>query len=210
MLHLVLVGDSVFDNAAYVGGGPAVIDQVRALLAPGDRATLAAVDGSHVEDALRQLDRLPADATHLAVSAGGNDLLGQAGVLGESVRSVGEALHRLDSIRVNYEIALQALADRAAHTGLPTVLCAVYEPRSPDDRARRATRAALGLFSDSLLRVARRARLPVLDLRAVLDRDADFANPIEPSSAGGAKLATALWRVVHEHDFARPRAALYP
>jgi len=29
MTHLVLLGDSIFDNAAYVAGAPAVIDQVR-------------------------------------------------------------------------------------------------------------------------------------------------------------------------------------
>jgi hypothetical protein len=208
MVHLVLAGDSVFDNAAYVGGGAAVIDHVRKLLPPGGRATLAAVDGSHIADALIQLDRLPRDATHLALSAGGNDLLGQAGILTQPARTVGEALVALQSIRVDYEIALQQLAERAARTGLPTVLCQVYEPRLADERG--ATRAALALFADVLLRVARRTRLPVLDLRAVCDRDADFANAIEPSSAGGAKIAGALWTVFTSHDFGRPHAALYP
>jgi hypothetical protein len=32
MKHLVLLGDSIFDNAAYDAGGPAVIDQVQAKL----------------------------------------------------------------------------------------------------------------------------------------------------------------------------------
>ena len=32
MAHLVLLGDSIFDNAAYVEGGPAVIDHVRLAL----------------------------------------------------------------------------------------------------------------------------------------------------------------------------------
>ena len=46
MPHLVLIGDSIFDNAAYTGGGPDVVSQVRGLLAPGWEATLLAVDGS--------------------------------------------------------------------------------------------------------------------------------------------------------------------
>jgi hypothetical protein len=35
MGHLVLLGDSVFDNAAYVGGGPDVVAQLRARLPTG-------------------------------------------------------------------------------------------------------------------------------------------------------------------------------
>ena len=33
MKHIVLLGDSIFDNAAYVGGGPDVIEQLRSTLA---------------------------------------------------------------------------------------------------------------------------------------------------------------------------------
>ena len=32
MQHLVLLGDSILDNGAYTAGGPAVIEQVRAIL----------------------------------------------------------------------------------------------------------------------------------------------------------------------------------
>ena len=35
MPHLTLLGDSIFDNAAYVAGSPAVIDQVRMNLPAG-------------------------------------------------------------------------------------------------------------------------------------------------------------------------------
>jgi len=45
--YLVLLGDSVFDNAAYVAAGaPDVVRQVRQRLPQGWGATLAAVDGS--------------------------------------------------------------------------------------------------------------------------------------------------------------------
>jgi len=57
--HLVLLGDSIFDNAAYVRGRPAVVDQVRNSLPQGWRATLIARDGNVINDVHRQLDRLP-------------------------------------------------------------------------------------------------------------------------------------------------------
>ena len=75
MSHAVLLGDSIFDNAAYVRGGPAVIDQFRAVLPGGWRATLLAVDGDITEMVPVRLRELPADATHLVVSVGGNDAL---------------------------------------------------------------------------------------------------------------------------------------
>lgn len=53
-IHLVLLGDSIFDNAAYVPDGPAVIDHVRNLLPDGSRAALIANDGDVVENAHEQ------------------------------------------------------------------------------------------------------------------------------------------------------------
>ena len=70
--HLILLGDSIFDNGSYVGRGqPAVIDQLQAKVKDqGWNATLVAVDGhvlSHVAD---QIKKVPRDATHLFVSIG--------------------------------------------------------------------------------------------------------------------------------------------
>ena len=39
MPHVVLIGDSIFDNAAYTRGGPDVVSQVRGLLPRGWEAT---------------------------------------------------------------------------------------------------------------------------------------------------------------------------
>src|SRR5688500_2100368 len=68
MPHIVLLGDSIFDNAAYVASGPDVVRQVRDILPPGWRATLQARDGAFIADVTEQLQRVPADASHLVVS----------------------------------------------------------------------------------------------------------------------------------------------
>ena len=75
--HLALLGDSIFDNSSYVAGRPDVIAQVRSHLPQGWDATLAAVDGATTRDIPAQLARLPSGATHLVMSAGGNDALMQ-------------------------------------------------------------------------------------------------------------------------------------
>ena len=46
MGHIVLLGDSIFDNARYVPDRPPVIEQLRRSLPPGWRASLLAADGA--------------------------------------------------------------------------------------------------------------------------------------------------------------------
>src|SRR6516162_724966 len=102
MTHVVLLGDSVFDNGAYVAGGPDVLAQLREILPQGWRASLNALDGSGVRDVYAQLDRIPNDATHLVVSAGGNDALGEAAFLEERAGSVAEVMAKLADVREQF------------------------------------------------------------------------------------------------------------
>src|SRR4051812_7942675 len=90
--HLVLLGDSIFDNGAYTQGAPDVVGHLKALLPATWHATLLAVDGSTIATLPRQLERLPRDATHLALAIGGNDVLANRALLGASVRTMHAAL----------------------------------------------------------------------------------------------------------------------
>src|SRR4051812_22573218 len=92
MGHVILLVDSIFDNTAYVRGGPDVVKQLRGHLPLDWEASLLAVDGAVTRGVKSQLARLPRNATHIAVSAGGNDALGASHVLSQSVRSVGEGV----------------------------------------------------------------------------------------------------------------------
>jgi hypothetical protein len=60
MKQVVLLGDSIFDNKAYVGSGPDVITQLRDDLPSGWTATLAARDGSTTADIAGQLKAIDA------------------------------------------------------------------------------------------------------------------------------------------------------
>ena len=81
MKHLVLLGDSIFDNASYVPGEASVVQQVREALGEQWYVTLRAVDGDVTADVAARLERLPGDATHLMVSVGGNDALRHSHIL---------------------------------------------------------------------------------------------------------------------------------
>jgi lysophospholipase L1-like esterase len=210
MPHLVLMGDSVFDNAAYVRGGPDVVRQARDRLGPrGWQATLLAVDGAVTEGVRRQAERIPGDATHLVVSAGGNDALGSVDVLYRGAPTVGAALGMLGDVVAPFEARYRVMLDEILARGLPTAVCTVYNPVFPDPEERRYAALGLAVFNDAILRVAVAAGVPVLELRSICDSDEDFANPIEPSVRGGEKMVAAIERVLAEHDFTRDRTTIF-
>jgi lysophospholipase L1-like esterase len=209
MTHVVLLGDSVFDNASYVGGGADVVTHLRALAPEGWRATLKAVDGSVVNHVAWQLETTPEDATHLIVSAGGNDALVNAGILGEGAESFAEVLERLADVAEAFESDYLRMLDELRSTGKPSAVCTIYYPRMEDPVVQRLAVAALSTFNDVITRAAFGAGLPLLDLRLVCDEDSDYANPIEPSEAGGAKIARAILRLVSEHDFTQRRTQVF-
>jgi hypothetical protein len=208
MGHVVLLGDSIFDNARYVPDRPPVIEQLRQALPRGWLATLLAVDGHMTPDVAVQLKNLPAGATHLVVSAGGNDALGESGILGEPACTVGEALAILDEARARFRGSYRAMLQALSEVGKPTAVCTVYDSipgLGP------AEQAALSGFNEVILREAFAAGLPVLDLRLICDRPSDYSHvsPIEPSAVGGGKIARVLAEVVTRHDFAAGRSVIY-
>ncbi len=192
MPHLVLIGDSIFDNAAYTSGGPDVVSQVRGLLPPGWEATLLAVDGSTTDHVAGQLGRLPKQATHLVLSVGGNDALMHQGILDAPASSMAQSIGALADIASDFERRYRSVIAACLDTVLPLAVCTVYNGRFDDPSFQRLASAALTMFNDAIMRVAIEHALPVIDLRFVCDTAEDYANPIEPSSVGGAKIARVI------------------
>ena len=208
-MHVVLLGDSIFDNAAYVRGGPDVVAQVRRHAPAGWKATLAAVDGAVTRGVETQLRSVPGDAGFLVVSAGGNDALGHVHFLAEGARSVAEVVGRLAGMMEEFERDYRRMPDALLARGLPAAVCTIYHPRFPDAGEQRLAVAALSVYNDVILREAFGRGLPVIDLRLVCSEDADYANPIEPSSHGGDKIARAIVRLVTESSPERKRTEVY-
>ena len=198
--HIVLLGDSIFDNGAYVPGEPDVVRQLQDALPGGSRATLLAVDGAVTAGVPRQLEGLPADATLLVVSAGGNDALGESGVLQKRASTVGEAVMQLAQVQASFARRYDSMVEAVMAGGRPIALCTIYDANYPPPQGT-VIRAALALFNDVITRAAFVRGLPQLDLRLICDDPVDYANPIEPSAIGGAKIAAAIARLA---ETARP------
>lgn len=209
MKHIILLGDSIFDNKSYVSGGKDTITNLRDLMPDDWTATLLAIDGSVADSLSSQLPNVPYDATHLFISVGGNDALGEMGILQMRVSSAAEVFNEISNVVARFEDRYKRMLDAFRELEKPFAVCTIYYPRYPDERMQKVAVAALASFNDVIIRQAFRAGVPIIDLRYVCDEDADYANPIEPSVAGGAKIARTIITVVNEHDFTSKQSRVF-
>jgi lysophospholipase L1-like esterase len=207
--HVVLLGDSVFDNQRYAGNGPAVINQVRSQLSAEYAVTLLAVDGHTTCDIASQLQRLPKNATHLVVSVGGNDALAQSRILNRPATQSSEIFLGLAEIREGFARDYNRMLDQLAKLGLPVVLSTIYDPRFEDPKHQQMCVAALGVFNDVITRSAAARGWPLVDLRVIFSEPGDYANAIEPGSQGGKKLARAIATALNGDSLGVGRTQIY-
>jgi lysophospholipase L1-like esterase len=211
MYKVMLLGDSIFDNAIYVPGEPAVVEQLNQRLGNAGRAELHAVDGHVTHHVADQVEGIPHDATHLFVSVGGNDALQAVPVLHHDGPAQA-MLAALTQIRADFQEGYRSMMDVLVSRGLPAVICTIYDA-VPDMEAitHPSAAAALSLFNDVIVREATLRGFPVIDLRSVCDAAEDYSHlsPIEPSAIGGEKITEAIHHVLLNHDFGNTGARVY-
>jgi GDSL-like Lipase/Acylhydrolase family len=196
MPHIVLLGDSNLDNGAYVGGGPDVNTQLRRFLPDGWKSTLLAVDGSTSTDVQEQLADLPPDVTHLVLSVGGNDALLRADVLEARVGSSAEALLLLGDAIEHFEHTYRTTVEALVGLGFPIIICTIYNANFSDPTYWKCVRLAIALYDDVIIRIGIENNPTVIDLRTICAAPEDYANEIERSELGGAKIARAIVNAV--------------
>jgi hypothetical protein len=200
MKRIVLLGDSIIDNGAYVRPGePDVARQLQERL-PGATVVKRALDGAKVDDVLRtQLNDLTSEA-FIVLSVGGNNALEHIGLLEESSKvKFLEALNKLWDIRKGYESKYRRLMERIAEKQPdPTkvTVMTIYDPcfvgSGYPEEYQKAAEAAVSMFNDVIQREAAGMGYTVMELRELFTDKGDYANPIEPSAQGGDKIAEAL------------------
>ena len=193
--HIVLLGDSIFDNRAYTSGAPDVISHLRTLVPAGWAADLLARDGATTADIPTQLRRVPAAATHLVISIGGNDALQNMDLLSLRVTSSAEALNVFAERAAAFERAYRQAVGAAVALRRTAAICTIYNGALEPERAA-AARIGLTVFNDVILRTAIDFGLDALELRSICTEPADYANPIEPSGQGGLKIARGIAALV--------------
>lgn len=208
MNHVVLLGDSIFDNATYVPGELPVIEQLRKQLSPSWQATLLAVDGDVIVDVMKQTTQLPGDTSHIVISCGGNDALRYSNILQERVKSVSEALQRLTILKKEFQFNYRIMLKHVLNFSKPMSVCTVYDS-VPGIEPQALT--ALSIFNEVILREAFAVKVPIIDLRLIFTEVTDYSalSPIEPSAVGGEKIVQAISRLLNECDSNQVRSSIY-
>jgi hypothetical protein len=126
------------------------------------------------------------------LSVGGNDALMNIGILETPVSTVSKAVEALADIASDFERRYRLAIAACLDTARPLAVCTVYNGCFEDQAFQRVASTTLRVFNDAIIRVAIEHALPVIDLRSVCATRADYANPIEPSSVGGEKIARVI------------------
>ena len=193
MTKVILLGDSVIDNEVYVPPpGQSVLGHLFSQKPDWD-FNQRAIDGDTTVDVLkRQLDS-PIDAPTF-LSIGGNDLLKRFDILRSQERKlpteVLEQLHsEVGAFQKRHNEILSSFSERA-------LVSTIYNPvfsKDPDLKPfQNAAEMAIAIFNDAIQQNVRRFGFDLLELREISTEEDDFANPIEPSDRGGAKLAKEI------------------
>ena len=194
--HVILLGDSIFDNGKYVPAEDSVIDQLRTEMPSHWKATLLATDGDVTADVVLQLERLPYDATDLVISVGGNDALQHAGIL-EQTDSVDDLSDLISEVVPRFRMDYATLLDKVQTYGRKVMVCTVYD-QCPfaEPQWRELVPVALNSFNECIIAEADNRNIPVMDLRDICTEPEDYSalSPIEPSSLGGIKIIGAIIR----------------
>ena len=195
--NLILLGDSIFDNAVYVDPGQAdVTDHLTRKLEPLNwTLDMRAVDGAVVSDVEYQLARRFVDPPSMFVlSVGGNDALGYMGMVEDTVanKSFADVLIAFNQIREEFRTRFTVLLDRILEHEQPLVVCTIFNPKFPEPDIQILAETGLSFFNDVITEEALRKGLTIIDLRDVCSHSAAFANPIEPSEVGGDLITNAI------------------
>ena len=189
---LVLIGDSILDNAPYTTPEPDTTTHLQNLLGSAWSVELLAMDGAVMADVPRQVRALHGRPDVAVLSVGGNDAIQHVDLLerrGTSSADVfKDLLEIVDDFEHNYEKVARMVAEHAHRT----VLCTIYEVRLEPAIYAKLVRVPLAVLNDRIISIGARLGVDVIDLRAVCTDDADFVLQIEPSATGAARIAQAI------------------
>ena len=209
-IHLLMLGDSVFDNGVYVPGEPDVSAQVKSHLErsfKSSKLTFHARDGAVMSDVKnQQIKNIPEDITHIALSIGGNDLLGLIQYLDQNR---GDSFHQnlqfLSQLKQKFSEEYTEVIQTIDTLGIPFSVCTIYyagpieesEAKRVDvkgDVGLSGTNVVVDAFDSAIIDVANKAQncKEIIDLRWLFDDPGCYANPIEPSCIGGERIAKRL------------------
>ncbi|MEW5774284.1 MAG: GDSL-type esterase/lipase family protein [Thermodesulfobacteriota bacterium] len=209
MPTIVLLGDSSFNNVKHAPQGASILELLRARLPEGVKAVSRALDGNAILDVYAQANKLPSEASHLFVSVGMVDAMKHESIFFKKNINAIAVFEQLYTIREGFRDKYEAMVRNLLNLRLPLAVSTLFSPNPPHEHMRRALSAGMAVFNDAILDSARAYGLPALDMHSLVRAPGDYADPLHPSAAAGARIAERIAAIAAGHDFAARRTVLY-
>ena len=179
--YVILMGDSVLNNANYVPTGKSVYDILKTKLS---NVLNVSRDGATINDLYGQLDKIPMDLnkseTYIFISIGGNDILNKRSELDSN-----------DVMRLfnTYMDFLKALRTKLGSVNIN--IMNLYQPANPRYQSYKSSieewNKLINQYSNKIGEIYN-----VVDLNSLLRTPEDFVYDIEPSDTGSEKIASLI------------------
>ena len=156
---------------------------------------MKAVDGATTKHVISsQIHRIDVDTDVIIVSVGGNDLLQQAHLLGETDKE--EIKRVVTEARKTFYINYNNLLKSLVKTRIQCVVFTIYFGNFPYPE-NRIFQYAVDAFNGVIYYLCNKYKASTININDVLNEASDFVNYIEPSTQGSKKLADAILKKVH-------------
>ena len=179
---VILMGDSVLNNAIYVHAGKSVYDSLKSKLS---KVINLAKDGATISDLYGQLDKIPVDInntnTYIFISAGGNDILNKRTELSST------------EIRRLFDSYMEFL--KALRTKLGSVKINILNLYLPSNPRYQTYKTSIEQWNQLIQSSSNKVgeMYNVVDLHALLKIPDDFVYDIEPSESASDKIAYLIY-----------------
>ena len=216
--NILLMGDSVIDNASWIPKKNLSTPERFAEVFPECHITNVALDGMTIPFMQRdQLDRVDGDFDEVFVSIGGNDLLQVFGFLdlelGTAINTFnGFELHARNQFVKNYSLLYKSIKDKFENSNF--LFCDIYDACWESDIMRgmpkysrelaRACTVAVDLYNASIRKIVDEDEIFSIN-KIFRDRPDYYANTIEPSTLGSLAIAEEARKVIQPQSIYNTR-----
>jgi len=173
--QIVLMGDSILDNSAYVASGDSVYEQLKNKT--NNNVLNVAKDHSTIVDLYSQLDKVPIEMntsnTYVFISAGGNNILTNS--------------NNIDKLSQQYGDFLNSLKTR-----LPNVKLFLFNLYVPINSKYSNYKPIIENWNNKLTNNKDKYNYEIKDLFNLLVSSDDFVYDIEPSETASKKIVELI------------------
>ena len=179
--NIVLIGDSVLNNANYVPSEKSVVDILKTKT---QKVFNFAKDGATISDCYGQLDKIPTDLnttdTYVFISAGGNDILNKRGQLDSS------EIRKLFNSYMDFIKALRVKLGSAKIN-----ICNLYLPANPRYNTYKSSIEEWNqLITENSSKIGEMYN--IINVDTLITTPDDFVYDIEPSEIASQKIANVI------------------